>query len=150
MHCSLFLPCLYPPLILLTNESSHLGSNKTSLWDPSLEPPLPDTSSNAPAHKPLHQLPPIPQVLLSDCPHLNSLLVEMGSTFIPSPIGAHTIVKCLFGRMGGWKGRQMWRAVAVRGGLVDEGGQSHLRATSVCLVDDGGQSRVLEQRWQTF
>lgn len=94
--------------------SSWLQQN-TSLWDPSLEPPRPDTFFNAPAHKPFHQLPPIPQVLLSDGPHLNSLLVDMESIFMPSPMGAHTIVKCSFGRMGGWKGRQTWRAVAVRG-----------------------------------
>lgn len=62
----------------------------------------------------------------------------MECIFIPSPNGAHTIVKCLFGwmdgRTDGWVGRWLWRAVVVRKGLVAE----------------GGQGQVLESKWDRY
>lgn len=71
--------------------------------------PTKHLSPGIPALTPLSQTPSSMQqssVRLS-VPHLNHLLVDVESIFMPSLSVAHTVVKCLFGWMDGWMGGWM-------------------------------------------
>lgn len=123
---------LVPPEYAMFSCTCHGYTHPLSScqMSPLILAPTKHLSPGIPALTPLSQTPSSmhQSSVRRSVPHLNRLLVDVESIFMPSLSVAHTVVKCLLGWMDGWtdgwEDRWMWKDMVVRESLVTGGIES--------------------------